>query len=203
MSKSMCIDIYYNHLKFSDDTEIVHINLLMSSEEDFVDISEGVKNKLKVQLAEQINCTVELLTKVDLVQSEEEGYIELGFVIMSLNDNRELKKAVINVHRATDKGQLRVITPSSVCDAVPETVLFRQYISGYPKPTQERLNSPDLGNIITGISFIVLIIFTVLIAMTSRTKRLSHPRATIKESTDKREERQFQTRQHVSTFMLR
>jgi hypothetical protein len=101
---------------------------------------------------------------------------------MSLNDNRELKKAVINVHKASDKGLLSVITPSAVYYAVPETVLFRQYISGYPKPIQERPNSPDLGNIITGISFIVLIIFTVLIASVARKTQPFRPYAIMKGS---------------------
>jgi hypothetical protein len=41
----------------------------MTSDEEFTDIGDDQKSALKMQISEQLNCSVQLLTEVDIVQS--------------------------------------------------------------------------------------------------------------------------------------
>ncbi|XP_053385211.1 uncharacterized protein LOC123537590 [Mercenaria mercenaria] len=164
LSKFDCLEKQALPTKFAIDTEIVRVSILMLSDKDFVTVTEDFKNVMRQQIADQLFCSKELLTKVNMVESED-GKFELGFDITLRDDNTELKKLVILLQRIVDLEQLEIITTEAYFIAVSESLMFQQFISGYPKPRKDEGVSSYFWNAVVGGSFFALLIlvFTLLV----------------------------------------
>ncbi|XP_045182105.2 uncharacterized protein LOC123540852 [Mercenaria mercenaria] len=160
LSKFECLDQQALAMKFAPDTEIVRVSILMSSETEFVDVTDEFKDVMKQQIADQLYCSAELLRNVNMVTAEDE-LLELGFEIILRDNNAELKELVIHLQRITDRGEMYIKTTEASLTAVSNSLLYQQFISGYPKPKKDELVSSHLGNAVTGGSFFALLILVI------------------------------------------
>ncbi|XP_060572110.1 uncharacterized protein LOC132730248 [Ruditapes philippinarum] len=140
MEKVKCIENLIKLPKFANDTDLVRISILVESDTtDFV-IDEILKVAIKQQLAEQIMCPSNILTRVDIVHLEQLHY-EIGLQINNQNNLTELEEFTMKLYKLTDIGILKFVTQSAILTSVQESFLYQQRIYGYTKEAEKQTAS--------------------------------------------------------------
>ncbi|XP_053382179.1 uncharacterized protein LOC123541127 [Mercenaria mercenaria] len=167
LPKIQCLGEHALVQKFAPDTEIVRVSILMSSEAEFVDITDEFKDVMRQQIADQLYCSQDMLKKVNMVTSED-GKFELGFDIVLRENNAELREIVIFLQNIVDSEEFYIETTEVSLKAESDSLIYQQFISGYPKEKADEPVSPHLWNAVTGGSFVALLILIIILLVQAR-----------------------------------